>query len=271
MAVVRRALQSRIACAARPPALTPPLGVQRFSPKCYSSSVTATRAAEQPSRWPRRFFYATVFASLGLACGKWMDSKVSAPPVPGSEEDARELEAIKRVFETGLPFVKDLRDHPDYVECGVYENYTDEQRMHRLTSGSLRGSRGVALQKVFWNEKEKSAIGVAFLGPGLEGWPTVVHGGALATVIDEHLGRIAVRHFPERTGVTANLTINYRAPVYSDSFYTFHTTIDHERSTDRKAFALVEVRDLTGKLCAEATGIFVVPKTLKLNRIGENF
>lgn len=110
-----------------------------------------------------------------------------------------------------------------------------------------------------------------YLGCGIEGWPRVVHGGALGTVIDENLGRAAIRHFPARTGVTANLDINYRAPVFSGNFYTLHSAVDQTRSTDRKAFATCEVRDLGGRVCVEASGIFVVPKRLQLERIGEEY
>lgn len=124
---------------------------------------------------------------------------------------------------------------------------------------------------MFWNDKEKKIVSVVFLGPGLEGWPTMVHGGALGTVIDENLGRVAIRHFPARTGVTANLNLNYRAPVYSDNFYTLHTTLDQERSTDRKAYAKCEVRDMAGRLCVEASGLFVVPKKLQLAKVGDHF
>lgn len=114
-------------------------------------------------------------------------------------------------------------------------------------------------------------MSVVYLGRGLEGWPTVVHGGALGTVIDENLGRVAIRHFPERTGVTANLNLNYRAPVFSDRFYSLHTSLDQERSTDRKAYATCEVRNMSGQLCVEASGLFVVPKKLKLAKVGEHF
>lgn len=129
----------------------------------------------------------------------------------------------------------------------------------------------VTTQKVFYNRKEKEAISVVFLGEGIEGWPTIVHGGALATVIDENLGRVALRSFPERTGVTANLNINYRAPVYSGHFYTFHSRIDQERSTDRKAYVTGEVRDPLGGLCIEANALFLVPKKLELKEVGEKY
>lgn len=126
-------------------------------------------------------------------------------------------------------------------------------------------------QKVFWNEKEKESISVVYLGAGLEGWPTMIHGGATGTVIDENLGRVAVRSLSARTGVTANLNISYRAPVYSDHFYTFHSRLDKEKSTDRKAFVTGEVRDPLGDVCVEASGLFVVPKHLQLRRVGEEY
>lgn len=99
----------------------------------------------------------------------------------------------------------------------------------------------------------------------------MVHGGALGTILDENLGRAAIRRFPARTGVTANLNINYRAPVYSGNFYTFHTSLDQDRSTDRKAYVSCDVRDATGRVCVEASGIFVVPKKLQLAPIGDKF
>lgn len=112
---------------------------------------------------------------------------------------------------------------------------------------------------------------MVYLGNALEGWPTMVHGGALGTVLDENMGRAALRHFPAQYGVTANMNINYRAPVYSGNFYTFYTQLDVERSTDRKAFVACQVRDQAGNLCAESTGIFVVPKKFQLPRVGDGF
>lgn len=107
-------------------------------------------------------------------------------------------------------------------------------------------------------------VSAVYFGAGMEGWPMVIHGGALSTVIDEHLGRVAIRSFPSRTGVTANLDINFRARVRSGEFYTLHTVLDQARSTSRKAYVQTELRNAAGKLCVDATGVFVVPKQLKL-------
>lgn len=75
-----------------------------------------------------------------------MDNKVSAPVEPETTEDVLKLEEIRRVYETGLPIVQELRNNPDYLEADVYGNYSEEDKKQRFTSGPLKGSRGLALQ-----------------------------------------------------------------------------------------------------------------------------
>lgn len=75
-----------------------------------------------------------------------MDSKFSAPPLPRSIEDQADMQRIQRAFEIGLPIVQELRRNPDYVETDAYENFSAESMANRLTSGTLAGSRGLALQ-----------------------------------------------------------------------------------------------------------------------------
>lgn len=126
-------------------------------------------------------------------------------------------------------------------------------------------------QRVFYNESKNTATTVLHLGSGTEGWPRVVHGGALGIILDESLGRVAIRFLPARTAVTANLNINYRQLSSSGRFYTVTATCDANRSTDRKAIVRGEIRNEKGELCVEATGLFVVPKTLQLRKLGDEF
>lgn len=70
---------------------------------------------------------------------------VSAPPVPGTDEDAREMKKIQEAINL-LPIVRKLRDDPNYVEWEPYTNFSEEEKEHRLTSGPLKGSRGLAVQ-----------------------------------------------------------------------------------------------------------------------------
>lgn len=105
----------------------------------------------------------------------------------------------------------------------------------------------------------------------MEGWPLTVHGGALATLFDESLARVAIRSMPAQTGVTAHLNINYHAPMTGGKFYMIRTQLDKERSTDRKAHVIGDIRDLSGTLYCTSDALFVVPKNLPLRRLVERF
>lgn len=115
-------------------------------PLRYASSTAHENVPARLSPWLRRMIYAGGFGTLGLAAGSWLSEQMRPPPAPGTEEDKRRLERIQRVFDSGLPLVRELRDNPDYEESGVYENYSEEDRSHRISSGPMRGSRGLALQ-----------------------------------------------------------------------------------------------------------------------------
>jgi hypothetical protein len=88
-----------------------------------------------------------------------MDKKVAAPPVPGTPEDKLQLQDIQHVFDTGLPIVQRLRANPEFVEMGVYENYSEEYKTHRLTSGALGGSRGIGLQVSGYDSSRLASLG----------------------------------------------------------------------------------------------------------------
>ncbi|KAL2842215.1 HotDog domain-containing protein [Aspergillus pseudoustus] len=269
MFVPRQAVQSRLRYAAthssRPV-------LQSISVGSRNACTSTSRLPPGRSLWLRRLVYAGISGAIGYRLSRLQFNSMTSPaPLPGSEEDEYRMDRIEMFFEERLPIVKQLREDPDYVEVDVYGNYSWVDKEQRLTSGPLSGSGGLAFQRVFWNNKEKKAINVVFLGKGLEGWPTCVHGGALATILDEHLARVAIQNLPERTAVTANLDVNYRKLSTSDQFYAVHATVDQERSTDRKAYVNGEVRDMDGNLLVESSGLFVVPRGYKLRRLGDAY
>ncbi|KAK6465594.1 HotDog domain-containing protein [Scheffersomyces coipomensis] len=56
------------------------------------------------------------------------------------------------------------------------------------------------------------------LGSKLSGHEGIIHGGLLATLLDELTCRLAFQNFESKKGVTANLNINYKKPTYVDQF-----------------------------------------------------
>lgn len=55
------------------------------------------------------------------------------------------------------------------------------------------------------------------LGSKLSGHDGIVHGGLLATLLDELTCRLAFQNFHSKKGVTANLNINYKKPCFVNS------------------------------------------------------
>lgn len=118
----------------------------QLQPSRNASTITYQSPPKQRWLWPRRLIYAGIFGLLGGLAGEWVNWKIGPPPAPGTDEDAVELDVIRYLYETDLQVVKEQRNNPDCVESEVYENYSGEEKAHRLTSGPLSGSRGFGLQ-----------------------------------------------------------------------------------------------------------------------------
>lgn len=183
-----------------------------------------------------------------------------APPPAGSAEDAA-LQASVRARAASLPLVRRLEADPAWTSWDAYSSLgpSDPHRTHRLTTGPLGSASGVgAYQRVFARRDDApidaappDAAATALLPPGdrrhpptpgematviyfgaaTVGWPGVVHGGCVATVLDETLWRCAVRRLSGRAGVTASLRVTYKKPTWAEGFYVVRARPETEEET----------------------------------------
>ena len=93
-----------------------------------------------------------------------------------------------------LPALKALRNREDadeWYEARPYQSYPEERRVNSLTAGALRGPGKLALLPLIRAKKDESESYVFLhLGRGLCGHDGIIHGGLLATLLDESLGRM---------------------------------------------------------------------------------
>jgi acyl-coenzyme A thioesterase PaaI-like protein len=170
-----------------------------------------------------------------------------------------------------LPIVQSLSTDPNWISYEAYSSVPPSVRSQRLTTGPLGGARALGgFQRVFWNKESGEVVTVVWFGGAIAGWPGVTHGGVTATIMDENLGRCALRQFPSKTGVTANLELNYLKPVVTNSFYVVRA-VPEKGFTERKGWVTGRLETMDGRVCVEAKGLFVVPKGMKLNSVGENY
>jgi len=93
---------------------------------------------------------------------------------------------------------------------------------------------------------------VATLGLAYEGPPRGVHGGWVAALFDDLLGNAQM--FARQTGMTAKLTVRYRAVTPIGVPLHFEAWVDEERERRVVARATCHAE---GRLTAEAEGLFV--------------
>ncbi|KAJ7878491.1 HotDog domain-containing protein, partial [Mycena olivaceomarginata] len=191
-----------------------------------------------------------------------------APPPPADPISPASLEYTAALEATlqSLPALTALRTAPDaadWYETRPHAALPDSARTHKLTIGALRGPGRLALFPLARVRKDESAAVVfVHLGRGLCGHDGIVHGGLLATLLDEALGRNAITNFPEKVGVTATLSLKYKAPTRADQFVVMKT---HLVSVDgRKARVAGRVETLDGTLLVEAEALFIQPRYSKL-------
>lgn len=234
-----------------------------------SSSIPPPPNNPAPKRSLRPYIYASIFALVGVVFAQYVNLLIAPPPLPlpDTHEDKLMVEYLRKAAEQ-LPLVKSLIEDPNWVHHEAYDGFGDEEKSHRLTTGVLAGARGVgAFQRVFYNEDTGEHVCIVWIGGAVAGWPGVTHGGLTATLMDESLGRCAIKQFPAKTGVTANLELNYLKPILTNAFYVIRAIPQREGATDQKQWVSGRLETLDGKVCVEAKALFVVPKKFKTRPI----
>jgi adenylylsulfate kinase len=162
------------------------------------------------------------------------------------------------------PLAIELRSNPEYSESRPHLKIPEAQRAHSLTGGTLMGPGKVVVPPFTWSEKGgKSLVSISYLGGDLCGHPGIVHGGMLATMLDEGLARCCFAALPNKVGMTANLNINYRAPAPAGAFVVLRAVTT--KVEGRKAWVEGHIETLVGEgetplVLAEASALFIEPR-----------
>jgi len=132
-------------------------------------------------------------------------------------------------------------------------------RQHSLTAGLLQGPGRMTTPPIVLVRSDEQETEIYFhVGRSLCGHDGIVHGGLLATILDEAMARVAVMNLDARVAVTANLTINYRAPTRADQFIVVKTRLVSAKG--RKVEVSARIEDLDGVLLADGSSLFIQPK-----------
>lgn len=169
------------------------------------------------------------------------------------------------------PFVIAMRTNPDLSESRPSLKIPPAFALSNLTAGTLMGPKRVPFPPLAWQTKDPESkdhtyAQISYVGEELCGHPGIVHGGYLATVLDEGLARCGFAALPSKIGVTANLSINYRAPCKAEQYIVLTGRVT--KAEGRKVWVEGRIETLPESMeekpvvLAEATGLFIQPKQL---------
>lgn len=164
------------------------------------------------------------------------------------------------------PLAESLRRNPAFLESRPHLKIPEALRPTNLTGGTLMGPGKIAVPPLVFGEGQgKSMYSIFYLGEQLCGHPGMVHGGCLATLLDEGLARCCFPALPSRLGFTANLKVEYRRPVRAGMCFVLRA--ETVKVEGRKAWVrgwieeLDEGREgLTGERLVEAEALFIEPR-----------
>jgi len=101
---------------------------------------------------------------------------------------------------------------------------------------------------------QKRIVGRFVLGERYQGGGGMAHGGIIATLLDEAMGKVC--RFRNSRAVTAELTVEYLKPVRVDAEIVVEAFETEQNG--RNLFHTGEIRNAVGELLARGRGRFVV-------------
>ena len=117
------------------------------------------------------------------------------------------------------------------------------------------GDNNAGMRLVFDLDFDAKRIRGRFvLGANYAGGAGFAHGGIIAVVLDEAMGKLS--KLTEEKAVTAELNVEFHKPVPVDQEIVVEGWQEEEKGRNR--FRVGEIRDTQGNLLARGTGRFVV-------------
>lgn len=107
----------------------------------------------------------------------------------------------------------------------------------------------------FWNAEIRKVVALIRPDPTWCGYKNIVHGGIIAAVVDDAMGKAVFRE-TSKMGFTGTLSMKYRKNMTSCRQYTVNAFTTEIRGKRIKAKAVINDED--GNICSEAEALFII-------------
>lgn len=117
----------------------------------------------------------------------------------------------------------------------------------------------------------KSVVSWISVSDHFTGWSNLIHGGILATILDEIMGRSAI-HLLKKLPMTKSMTVDYLKPVYTGMEIKVVGKV--VKNDEREALVEGTIYNSVGEICTKSSGtlgLFSMEFMKKKGVISENF
>ncbi|KAF2401122.1 Thioesterase/thiol ester dehydrase-isomerase [Trichodelitschia bisporula] len=264
----------------RPYLHTPPAVFGRSHLRWQSTTVDSQQIPASPAPAPRsllrRFIGFVAITTASFAIGFTMSAAPAletareALSAPSDEEslllylpDADHPAAEINNYILEHPLTKGLTADPKFTASRPHLKIPPTLRPNNFTGGTLMGGDKITVPPLtFVTANGSEFVSVQYLGHALCGHPGIVHGGLLATLLDEGLARCCFPALPNKVGVTASLKIDYRKPCMAGQYVVMKA--ETTKVEGRKAWVKGRLETLPlegeGEVLVEAEALFIEPR-----------
>ncbi|EKV17582.1 Adenylyl-sulfate kinase [Penicillium digitatum Pd1] len=221
----------------------------------------------------RRFIGFTSIAIFAFAAGLTYQTQQTLSRIMATPTEEETLTAfiatdptivtIENTIRTH-PVAEALRANPEFTESRPHLTIPEPMRERNLTAGTLAGPGKIVVPPYVFSERGgKTMVSLMYLGGDVCGHQGIIHGGLLATLLDEGLARCCFPALPNKVGVTANLNIDYRAPAMANQYVALRA--ETVKVEGRKAWVEGRIETLPRDgtepvVLVEAKALFIEPR-----------
>ncbi|KAI9227602.1 MAG: HotDog domain-containing protein [Piptocephalis tieghemiana] len=198
-------------------------------------------------------------------------AKEHTPHAGLSEGDTQYFARVNEKLES-LEEVKALRTDETVIERDYYGMFADflagRTSDTHLTYKTLRGENKLTAPLVFQHMASPHGREFTiFILPGRDlcSHPGVIHGGMLATLVDETMALAAFSIEDGELGFTARLEIDYRKPVIAGKPIILR--VWQEQRDGRKRWTRGRMEDPSGTLMLESKALYLEPRAALTNKL----
>jgi hypothetical protein len=203
---------------------------------------------------PQLVFLAAISGGVGYGIAKKGAFMGMEFPLKGTEAARAYADRIESKLQH-LQIVNKLKNDQRYTSFRPWDLYHPDHRHKYFTSGALFAPGAITVPPlVFTSEQDKSSITIVHCGLFLAGFPFLVHGGILGTILDEAINRTAALSLGQYPQGKANLNLSYRRPTVVNQFLIVKTETVED---DGQAKVSGTIETVSGKTLVRGQGVFV--------------